>query len=375
MSEQSTKKPEILVIDDSKVVRIAASKMLGSDYEIHLAEDGLAGWQLLQENNNISVVFSDLIMPKLSGMELLEKIRHSSDGRIANLPVIIMTGHDDSESGKQAVFDVGATDFISKPFEPIDLVSRAKSYVRLSRQVVELEKKTGYDKLTGLYNAKLLEEQGIKAFSFAGRHKLFISMACFEIRDLQNIFLDHGKNVAQHVIAAVAKRIQNAMREEDIAARLAVAKYTLILPMTNKRQAEIVTRHICERINKLVFDTGKEKIRVNLVAGYKSLKVTSDIGFAKILEQTDDALQTALNSPTQPIVYADDENEVDVPEFVVTETDIEQAFKHIFEGDFYKIPEVHFAVFVEHFSSFIQYAQGREKLEQSIDSTKKNVAL
>ncbi len=156
MSEEPANKPEILVVDDSKVIRIAAKKMLGSDYEIHLAEDGLIGWEMLQQNSNISVVFSDLIMPNLDGMELLENIRNSGDDHIANLPVIIMTGHDDSEAGKQKVFDAGATDFISKPFESIDLVSRANSYARLSRKVVELEKKTGYDKLTGLYNANLL---------------------------------------------------------------------------------------------------------------------------------------------------------------------------------------------------------------------------
>ena len=49
MSEQSENKPEILVVDDSKVIRLAAKKMLGSDYEIHLAEDGLIGWDVLQK--------------------------------------------------------------------------------------------------------------------------------------------------------------------------------------------------------------------------------------------------------------------------------------------------------------------------------------
>ena len=69
MSEQTANKPEILVIDDSKVIRLAAKKMLGNDYEIHLAEDGLVGWEMLQQNSNISVVFTDLMMPNLSGME------------------------------------------------------------------------------------------------------------------------------------------------------------------------------------------------------------------------------------------------------------------------------------------------------------------
>ena len=239
MSELPAEKPEVLVVDDSKVIRLAARKMLGTDYNIHLAEDGLAGWEMLQENSAISVVFTDLSMPNMNGMELLENIRTSSNDQIANLPVIILTGADDTETVKHQVFDAGATDFIAKPFESIDLLSRAKAYARLSRKVVELEKKTGYDKLTGLYNANLLVEQGSKAFSFASRHKLFISAVYFEIQDFQNVFLTHGKKVAQHIIVAVGKRLQEVMREEDIAARLGVAKYALILPMTNKQKTQI----------------------------------------------------------------------------------------------------------------------------------------
>lgn len=375
MSEESVNKPEILVVDDSKVIRLAAKKMLGSDYEIHLAEDGLIGWEMLQQNSNISVVFSDLIMPNLSGMELLENIRSSGDDHIANLPVIIMTGHDDSESGKQKVFDAGATDFVSKPFESIDLVSRAKSYARLSRKVVELEKKTGYDKLTGLYNAHLLEEQGAKAFSFADRHKLYISAAYFEIKDFQDFFLNYGKNVAQHIIVAVGKRLQDVMREEDIAARLGVAKYALILPMTNKHKTELVITRVRESINKLVFDTGKEKIRVNFVAGYSSSDLNGESSFAEMTEQAEDALQRAIISSTESVICFDDEIEIDEPEVVITEQDIEQAFTHILEGNFYQIPEAHLATVVERFSPFMQYAENQAELELSDDSTESNIAL
>ena len=69
MSELPVEKPELLVVDDSKVIRLAARKMLGTDYTIHLAEDGLVGWEMLQQNSAISVVFTDLSMPNLDGME------------------------------------------------------------------------------------------------------------------------------------------------------------------------------------------------------------------------------------------------------------------------------------------------------------------
>ena len=375
MIEQSTNKPEILVVDDSKVIRLAARKMLGSDYEIHLAEDGQVGWEMLQKNNKISVVFSDLMMPVLNGMELLENIRNSGDEHIASLPVIIMTGHEDTENGKKVVFDAGATDFISKPFVSIDLVSRAKSYARLSRKVDELEKKTGYDKLTGLYNASSLQAQGAKAFSFAERHKLVISAVYFEIKDFQDILLNHGKNVAQHIIVAVGKRLQTAMREEDIAARLGIAKYALILPMTNRQKAELVIERVRESINKLVFDTGKEKIRINFVAGYTSPELNSDTDFAGILEQADGALQKALCSSSEYMVCIDSVVQTDEPDIIITEQDIEQAFSQIIAGNFYQIPESHLAAVVERFSPFLQYVNNQAELALSENSTENSVAL
>lgn len=374
MSEQPVEKPEVLVVDDSKVIRLAAKKMLGSEYTIHLAEDGLVGWELLQQNHSVSVVFTDLSMPNLNGMELLNNIRGSSNDHIANLPVIIMTGHDDSDSVKQDVFDAGATDFITKPFESIDLLSRAKAFARLSRKVVELEKKTGHDKLTGLFNANSLEEQGAKAFSFSSRHKLFISTVYFEIKDFQDFFLNYGKNVAQQIIVTVGQRLQEVMREEDIAARIGVAKYALVLPMTNKQKTEIVINRVRESINKLVFDTGKEKIRVNFVAGYTAPDLSGDGEFNDMLEQTEDALQRAINSSTEQVVCFDDEIEVDEPSVVITEQDIEQAFAHILEGNFYQIPEQHLAAVSERLSPFMQYVENQEESELE-NSTEKNVAV
>lgn len=375
MSEMSAEKPEVIVVDDSKVIRLAARKMLGTDYTIHLAEDGLVAWEMLQQNNAISVVFTDLSMPNLDGMELLNNIRSSSNDQIANLPVIIMTGHADTDTVKQEVFDAGATDFITKPFESIDLLSRAKAYARLSRKVVELEKRTGYDKLTGLYNANLLVEQGSKAFSFAHRHKLFISAVYFEIQDFQNCFLTHGKKVAQHIIVAVGKRLQEVMREEDIAARLGVAKYVLILPMTNKQKAQIVIERVRESINKLVFDTGKEKIRVGFKTGYASPDFSEEIEFNELLDQADDALQRAVESSTEQVVCFDDVLDIEEPPLVITEEDIEQAFSHILAGNYYQVPELHLEAVRDRLSPFMQYADNQLATDELRDPTQKNMAI
>ncbi|UCB55600.1 MAG: diguanylate cyclase [Thiotrichales bacterium] len=360
MNEEVTEKPQILFVDDSKVIRRAAVKMLGKDYQIHEAVDGMDGWQQLQRNDAISVVFADMQMPEMGGMELLANIRNSDDDRLAALPVIIITGVGDTEEAKRAVFDAGATDFIAKPFESIDLLSRAKSYARLNRKVVELEKKTGYDKLTGLFSVAIFEEQGEKALSFALRHRLQISAVYLEIVNFQDIYLTHGKGVAQQIITTVGKRLKDVMRTEDIAARIGVAKYAALLPLTSEPNATIVIKRIRESVNKLVFNTGREKIRISLAAGYTSADVTEKQEFSEIMEQADTALQKALASSSGEKVcsFFDKEAVVETGKHF-TDEDIHNAFQHVLDGAYFQVPDHMLQAVADKLTPFLDYVANR----------------
>jgi diguanylate cyclase (GGDEF)-like protein len=363
MSDQDTNKQtdkaEILIVDDSRVIRKAASKMLGDSYVVHEAVDGRDAWQQLQQNMAISVVFTDMQMPTMNGMELLSNIRGSDDERIAGLPVIMVTGQGDTEETKQEVFEAGATDFITKPFGSIDLMSRAKSYAQLNRKVVELEKQTGHDKLTGLFNANSLEEQGDKALSFALRHKLNISAVYLEIDNFQELFLTHGKTVAQQIIVAVAKRLGSVLRTEDVAARIGVAKYAILLPLTNTTHAKIVVDRVRESINKLVFDTGKEKLRIVLAAGMTSPEVGEELKFSDLMLQSDVALKRALGKAGEKIASFVEEKTEEVIELQTdtTDEDLLEVFKLILEGDYYKIERGHLDSLMARLAPFLEYVE------------------
>ena len=120
---------QVLVVDDSRVIRRAAVKILQKDFDVIEAEDGEEAWEELQRNSNISVVFSDLGMPVMDGFELLDKIRNAQDPALAKVPVIIITGAEESDGTKEEVLELGATDFISKPFDSISLKTRAAANI------------------------------------------------------------------------------------------------------------------------------------------------------------------------------------------------------------------------------------------------------
>src|SRR5688500_10123325 len=87
--------PRILVVDDSKLMLKAAQKMLGGEFDVITAGDGADAWDLLERDNTIHVVFSDLEMPNCNGYELLHKIRTASDPELQRMPVIVVTGAED----------------------------------------------------------------------------------------------------------------------------------------------------------------------------------------------------------------------------------------------------------------------------------------
>src|SRR5664279_5075312 len=109
-------KPRILVVDDSKVIRNAGHKMLGAEFDVITAQDGDEAWEYLAIDPSIRVVFTDLTMPGMDGYALLRKIRTTTDTGIQSLPVIVVTGAEDSELARMRVLELGATDFIAKPF-------------------------------------------------------------------------------------------------------------------------------------------------------------------------------------------------------------------------------------------------------------------
>ncbi len=107
---------KILIVDDSEMNRSILTDMLGEEYEILEAEDGVQALARLQEERNISLVLLDMVMPRMDGFKVLEYMNQT--GRIQEVPVIMIS----AESGSQQVakaYDMGVSDFIPRPFDAL----------------------------------------------------------------------------------------------------------------------------------------------------------------------------------------------------------------------------------------------------------------
>ena len=120
------KKKKILVVEDeAKILEVVTSLMKKQGYEVYQAEEGNKALEIFN-NNEISLIILDLMLPDISGEEICMKIREKS-----RVPIIMLTAKIE-ESNLLKGLDIGADDYITKPFSLMELVARVKVILRRS---------------------------------------------------------------------------------------------------------------------------------------------------------------------------------------------------------------------------------------------------
>jgi two-component system phosphate regulon response regulator PhoB len=110
-------KKSIVIVEDEINIANAEKLILQSDYNVHLAHDGEEGLRLIKKLKPDAVVL-DLMLPKMSGVEICKRIR--KDSQLAAVKVVMVTAKNEERDEMKGI-DVGADDYIMKPFEPIEL--------------------------------------------------------------------------------------------------------------------------------------------------------------------------------------------------------------------------------------------------------------
>ncbi len=149
-----TGKNKVLIVDDAEIDRIALRKILDDDYEIVEAENGQQALNILDaqtERDTIAAVLLDLVMPEISGYQFMQEYQKIETYQ--RIPVIVATVEGDLATERECL-ELGAWDFVSKPYDPMVIRFRLKNVIERSQQQLskELKYRADYDMLTGIYN-------------------------------------------------------------------------------------------------------------------------------------------------------------------------------------------------------------------------------
>lgn len=123
---------KILVIEDDTLLCWLLKKIVSANSEVIIMNDGLEAWNWLSDGNCVDLIISDVKMPSLNGVELLQKLNESSS--LKDIPVIILSGFEDPAKRKTCL-DLGAYTYMVKPFEPAVLIGTVEQAINMKIQV------------------------------------------------------------------------------------------------------------------------------------------------------------------------------------------------------------------------------------------------
>jgi len=263
--------PHILIVDDSRVVRVKLIHHLKDHYDVREESDGEAAWQTLVVDHSIKAVISDLQMPKLNGYELLERLRSSKLRRLQQLPFILVSGEETEEERAKAMA-MGVSDFVTKGAGSAELLARLNNLLSLNRVQESREadrERLVQDPVSGLYSRKYLELQAAQALSHAARHGIEVSVMVIGFDGFDGMCQRLGVDLAEEVSNRFGKMLAGKMRHEDSLGHYGMGQFAVVSPGT----APAFCATFAERVREAV-EMAKLTIRGEVVA------LTVSIGLA-----------------------------------------------------------------------------------------------
>ena len=255
--------PVVLVIDDCEDVhRLLSARLRNEAMELVSETDGAVGIERARQLEP-SLIVLDLDMPQMDGFEVLRRLKE--DPKTAQIPVIVLSGMQ-NPNDKVTAFDLGAIDYVTKPFDLMELRVRLRSALRMHRLIQMLAQRAQIDGLTGLWNRAHFDERWTEETERVRRNGGALSIALFDLDHFKQINDTLGHPVGDAVIQGFAGLIQQSGRQSDIACRYGGEEFAVIMPDTTPEQALI----LCDRIRSALEETdwpGKPNRRVTVSVG------------------------------------------------------------------------------------------------------------
>ncbi len=266
--QRSSIPARVLFVDDSRLMRYAGHRFLDDHCDVVLAEDGRQAWNRLQQDDRISLVFTDLMMPVMDGHELIRRIRSSPSADINRLPILVVTSQEESAARELAISE-GATDFIPKPFSPDDL-RHALDVGALDMPVADHPTAGG----TPVLARELASEQGEEpaaflfrlkqALSFHQRQQLDLALMHVQLQSYWHTRNRFGPAWADAVMRNLHRSLVHVLRHEDSVHRTAPDLLSIILMGTHREGARVLTRRIRHRIGGSSMRLANMSVRMDL---------------------------------------------------------------------------------------------------------------
>ncbi len=256
----------ILVIDDT-IVNLDILAELLCKYDVIDAISGEDALEIL-DFEDVDLILLDIMMPEMDGYEVCKRIKENE--KTKDIPIIFITAKTDEMSIEKA-YDIGGTDYVTKPFMPKELLARVKKELQIQDMMKELKVLASTDPMTKLYNRRYFAQISDHILDISRREESDLSIVILDIDKFKNINDNYGHQIGDDVIKKLSNTLMSNQRKSDIVCRYGGEEFVILLPNTSLFGAEI----LAEKIRKEVEDFTMPFILTN------DLKFTISLGISK----------------------------------------------------------------------------------------------
>jgi len=275
-------KVKVLVVEDTELFRQYLKTLLENyQYQVLLAEDGLKGLQVLEENPDISLVLADYNMPKMDGITMIKEIRKTH--RREDLAIIGISNNANSDLTVR-LLKAGANDFITKQVGLEEFYCRVTQSANMVGYMRKIRDSAIRDFLTKVYNRRHLFELAESLYANAQRGLITIAVAMVDADHFKNINDTHGHDMGDRALVAIAETLQASLRRSDVVSRFGGEEFVCIAVIKEEEDAPLVFEKVRAAL---------EAIELYTEAG-EQVKVTASIGLTtKLSDSFDEMLKLA----------------------------------------------------------------------------------
>lgn len=271
--------PKILIVDDNEDMLDTLDHLFRFyDFEVYRALNGQEGIQVANKENP-DIILLDALMPVMNGFEACKILKN--ENKTKDIPIVFLSANYVEDEHRIMGLELGADDYILKPFNAKELIARVKSILhkkdlvenlrkdnkyliqeksdalkeieKLQKKTFELEASQITDHMTGLYNNQFFSKRMQEEIARAKRYKQPLSLVLLDVDLFRTINEIFGERTGDYILMRIANVILNNTRNTDVVFRLEANRYAIILPNTDETGAFYEAERIRSAVNQTQF--------------------------------------------------------------------------------------------------------------------------
>ena len=266
------KKPTVLIVDDMTTNLMVLSDLLDDDYTIKISKNGKKALEIANSDNEVDIILLDIMMPEMEGYEVCRQLK--SNLKTKKIPVIFVTAKD-NEADEEYGLNLGAIDYITKPFNKAIVKLRLKNHLELKLKSDMLEELSMYDGLTHIPNRRYFDEIFETYYKETKREQESLVVMMLDIDYFKPYNDNYGHGRGDETLKKVAFALQSTLkRPTDLVARYGGEEFVVLLKNINEEDTKQVAQNLLQAVRDLrivhEYSTVEEFVTVSMGIAYKT---------------------------------------------------------------------------------------------------------